>query len=75
MINIGICDDDLVFASKIETMLIKISKSQLIDMNIEVYSDGVELWRDIQRHNTFDLLYLDIVKIKEFRITKFYKTP
>lgn len=60
MINIGICDDDLIFASKIEMMLIKISKSQLIEMNIEVYSDGYELWRDIQNRNTFDLLYLDI---------------
>lgn len=60
MINIGICDDDLIFATKIETMLIKISKSQLIEMNIEVYSDGCELWNDIQNCNTFDLLYLDI---------------
>lgn len=60
MINIGICDDDLIFASKIETMLIKISESQLIEMNIEVYSDGCELWSDIQNRNTFDLLYLDI---------------
>lgn len=60
MINVGICDDDLIFATKIETMLIKISKSQLIEMNIEVYSDGCELWNDIQNRNTFDLLYLDI---------------
>lgn len=60
MINVGICDDDLVFASKIETMLIKISKLQLIEMNIEVYSDGCELWKDFQNRNTFDLLYLDI---------------
>ena len=64
MINIGICDDDLIFASKIETMLMKISRSQLIEMNLEVYSDGYELWRDIQLGNMFDLLYLDIEMVK-----------
>lgn len=64
MINIGICDDDLIFASKIETMLIKISRSQFIEMNLEVYSDGYELWRDIQHGNMFDLLYLDIEMVK-----------
>ena len=47
MINIAICDDDLVFASKIEAMLLQISKKQMIKMNIEVFSDGSELWDDI----------------------------
>ena len=47
LINIAICDDDLVFASKIEAMLLQISKKQMIKMNIEVFSDGSELWDDI----------------------------
>ena len=47
MINIAICDDDLIFASKIEAMLLQISKKQMIKMNIEVFSDGSELWDDI----------------------------
>ena len=41
LINIAICDD-LVFASKIEAMLLQMTK-----MNIEVFSDGSELWDDI----------------------------
>ena len=35
LINIAICDDDLVFASKIEAMLLQISKKQMIKLNIE----------------------------------------
>ena len=46
LINIAICDD-LVFVSKIEAMLLQISKKQMIKMNIEVFSDGSELWDDI----------------------------
>ncbi|MDD6353320.1 MAG: hypothetical protein PUG23_03940 [Lachnospiraceae bacterium] len=46
LINIAICDD-LVFASKIEAMLLQISKKQMTKMNIEVFSDGSELWDDI----------------------------
>ena len=46
LINSAICDD-LVFASKIEAMLLQISKKQMTKMNIEVFSDGSELWDDI----------------------------
>ena len=43
LINIAICDDDLIFASKVETILLEISKKQMIKMNIEVFSDGDQL--------------------------------
>lgn len=64
MINIAICDDDLVFASGIETILLEIEKKQLIQMNISVFSDGMELWNDILLGNTYELLYLDIEMMK-----------
>lgn len=65
MINIAICDDDLVFASKIEAMLLQISKKQMIKMNIEVFSDGSELWDDIAfGKNKYELLYLDIEMVR-----------
>ena len=65
MINIAICDDDLVFASKIEAMLLQISKEQMIKMNIEVFSDGSELWDDIVfGKNKYELLYLDIEMVR-----------
>lgn len=37
MINIAVCDDDLVFASKVETILYDISKQKLIDIAVEVF--------------------------------------
>lgn len=64
MINIAICDDDLIFASKIETMLLEIAKKQLVELNIEVFSDGSELWKDISNGNIYELLYLDIEMVK-----------
>ncbi|MFQ9516224.1 MAG: LytR/AlgR family response regulator transcription factor [Eubacterium sp.] len=60
MLRIAICDDDLVFASKIESLLYEISKVSMIDMDIEVYSDGIELWEDISKGEVYDLFYLDI---------------
>lgn len=64
MLNIGVCDDDLIFASKIETLLLNMGKKMLIEMNIEVYSDGCELWKDFQEGVLFDILYLDIEMIR-----------
>lgn len=64
MLNIAICDDDLIFASRIETMLLEISGNRLIDMDIEVYSDGCELWKDVSSGKVFDLLYLDIEMVQ-----------
>lgn len=64
MLNIAVCDDDLIFASKIETILYAISKRKLIDMDIEVFSDGSELWKSITSGKNFELLYLDIEMMK-----------
>ena len=64
MVNIAICDDDLVFATKIESILFNISKNQMIDMSVEVYSDGIELWEDIKNGHNFEILYLDIEMVK-----------
>lgn len=64
MLNIAICDDDLIFASKIETMLLEIAKRQLFKINVEVYSDGSELWNDISTGKIYELLYLDIEMVK-----------
>lgn len=47
LINIAICDDDLVFASKKKQCFCRYKKKQMTKMNIEVFSDGSELWDDI----------------------------
>ena len=54
MINIAVCDDDLVFASKVETILYDIAKQKLIDIAVEVFSDGSELWKHISSGETFE---------------------
>lgn len=64
LLNIAICDDDLVFASGVETLLLKVSNEKFIDMNIEVYADGSELWSDILSGEKFDIIYLDIEMVK-----------
>lgn len=64
MINIAVCDDDLIFASKIETILYEISRKKLIDMDVEVFSDGSELWKYISSGKSFELIYLDIEMMK-----------
>lgn len=63
MLTVAVCDDDLIFASRIETILLEISQSRFLEMSVEVYSDGYELWRDISMGKTFELLYLDIEMI------------
>lgn len=64
MINVAICDDDLIFATKIESMLIEICKKKMIAISIEVYSDGSELWNDIKSGKRYELFYLDIEMVR-----------
>lgn len=60
MLNIAVCDDDLIFASMIENILLEISETRFIEVCVEVYSDGQELWRAISSGKTYQILYLDI---------------
>ncbi len=61
VLRIAICDDDLVFASQVETLLINVTGKKLIKAAIEVYSDGCELWNDITNAGKmYDIVYLDI---------------
>lgn len=64
MLRIAICDDDLVFASKIESLLYEISEVNVMDIDIEVYSDGIELWEDILNGEVYNLFYLDIEMVQ-----------
>lgn len=64
MVKIAICDDDFIFASKIEDMILEISKKQGLDVEVEVYLDGSELWNDIVDGKIYELLYLDIEMIR-----------
>lgn len=60
MINIAICDDDVVMTTTIEERLYKIGKEQDIKINCEVFFDGSTLVENIHQGTYYDLIYLDI---------------
>lgn len=60
MLKIAVCDDDVVFASKIEKMLLEYEKKYNMVIEIEIYNDGVEVEKALNLGQRFDLLYLDI---------------
>jgi DNA-binding LytR/AlgR family response regulator len=60
MIRIAICDDEIMMTSKIEAMLIQLSESNGIELDIDVFFDGETLEKSIRQEQRFDLIYLDI---------------
>ncbi|MDE5781296.1 MAG: response regulator, partial [Lachnospiraceae bacterium] len=61
MLQIGVCDDDVQFTSKIEKMIIDIGHQKGILVEIDVFFDGSTLLEHIQKNDVrYDLLFLDI---------------
>lgn len=60
MLNIAICDDNLSQATEIENHLLQLKEEYNIQMEIEVFSDGMELDKMVQSDVRFDIVYLDI---------------
>lgn len=60
MVKIAICDDDIMLASSMEALLINISRKQSFKIDVEVFSDGSELWKQLEFGNRYDIFYLDI---------------
>ncbi|WP_027296049.1 LytR/AlgR family response regulator transcription factor [Robinsoniella sp. KNHs210] len=60
MLNIAICDDDILITGELDTMLQMISKRRFIDIETEVYWSGEEIATAVQQGNRFDIIYLDI---------------
>ena len=60
MINIAICDDDIVTTSKIENMLQNIAKRNFIQIDTEVFWNGESLAESVKAVNYFDIIFLDI---------------
>lgn len=69
MINIAICDDDIVMTGKMETILYDIAKRSFIQIDIDVFWDGKELADSVERGNYFDIIFLDIEMSCEDGIT------
>jgi len=49
MLNIAICDDDILMTERIEMMVQKISKQNFVDTDIEVFWDGGKPGRRCER--------------------------
>jgi DNA-binding LytR/AlgR family response regulator len=60
MIKIAICDDEDKVVSLIEKMLLDVSKTNHIPIDIDAFYCGEDLEKAMQNESQYDLLYLDI---------------
>lgn len=60
MLKIAICDDIIEITSHLEDIILKISKKNLINVDIKFFFSGYDLLRYINNGNDFDLIFLDI---------------
>lgn len=60
MVEIAVCDDETRFAVLIEKLLEKIAKKNRVKINIEVFTDGFDIVREIKKGYCFDIIYMDI---------------
>lgn len=60
MIKIAICDDEILMASEIETLVLDMAGKHGIKVKTEVFCNAIELEKNIFEGDKYDLLYLDI---------------
>lgn len=60
MLRVAICDDDFLFTGMLEKTLRAEAEANGIEIEIDVFFDGVMLGKYIRQGNIFDLIYLDI---------------
>lgn len=60
MLEIAVCDDDILIAADIEKMLEKLSLIVAIKVEIDVFYDGSTLVDYIKKGKRYDIIYLDI---------------
>lgn len=58
MINIAICDDNIIFCSELEDTILKYGNKNCLDFNIEIFYSGKDFLNN--NDNTYDILFLDI---------------
>lgn len=60
MYHIAICDDDKVVGAEIEKIILDYSKRQAVAVEVDIYSDGINLICEMERGEYYDLVFLDI---------------
>lgn len=58
--RIAICDDDTYVVEDIGHLLMKNGKEEKIFLDVDTFSDGEDLWEEIQKNGGYDIIYLDI---------------
>lgn len=61
MLNIVVCDDDIRFTGKFESMLYIMAEQENINIDIDVFLNGGELIKNVcNKKKCYDLIFLDI---------------
>lgn len=65
MLEIAVCDDEILTASNIEKMIENLAGKDAIDVNIDIFYDGSTLVNHINQGKRYDIIYLDIEMAKQ----------
>lgn len=60
MLEIAVCDDEILMIRDIETLLQQLKCKYHIEMNIDVFNDGMELEKAMIEGARYDIIYMDI---------------
>lgn len=61
MLKIAVCDDEIGVTSKVETILKRTAREYGIQIDIDVFFDGLGLYKNIENNKTkYDLIFLDV---------------
>lgn len=69
MLKIAICDDDYNILIQLERYLFEISKQENLYLDVEVFSDGKLLRKELSNGTIYDIIYMDIQMKNENGIT------
>lgn len=60
MLEVAICDDNILFSGQLEEKLLQLSKIYFVKMEVEVYYDGSNLLLEIVNGKQFNIIFMDI---------------
>lgn len=60
--KIAVCDDDKLLTGEIDGQLQRIQQKMGISFETDIFFDGETLWEAIEKHGSYDIIYLDIGK-------------
>ncbi len=60
MLNIAICDDDILMTGKMEMLVQNIGRRNFVPIEMEVFWSGESLVEAVAKESCFDIIYLDV---------------